>query len=294
MPNSIIKTKKKIEERIYEIRGVQVMLDSDLAELYNVETKRINEAVKNNPQKFPERFAFRITEHEYYNLKSKFSTSRSTDHGGSRKGHTAFTEQGVAMLATILKSQTAIEATINIMDTFVAMRKYISNSILEQKYINNLVLKHEDNIKLLQESFEKFEEKKTKEDIYFDGQIFDAYSKIYEIFKLAGKKLIIIDNYADNMLLDIIKRLDIKVTIITKKDNLLTYQDINKYNKQYSNLEVIFNNTFHDRYFIIDDVKVYHCGSSINRIGYKTFSINFISDKEINELLISRVKSIIK
>ena len=290
MPNSIIKTKKKIEERIYEIRGVQVMLDSDLAELYNVETKRINEAVKNNPQKFPERFAFRITEHEYYNLKSKISTSRLINHGGSRKGHTAFTEQGVAMLATILKSQTAIEATINIMDTFVAMRKYISNNILEQKYINNLVLKHEDNIKLLQESFEKFEEKKTKEDIYFNGQIYDAYSKILEIFESAKEELIIIDSYADHILLDIIKRLKVKVTIITKKNNLLTDLDISKYNKQYSNLKVIFNNSFHDRYFILDKNKVYHCGTSINRIGKSTFSITLMNDKDICNSLINKVK----
>lgn len=285
-----------IEELIYEIRGVQVMLDSDLAKLYDVETKRINEAVKNNPNKFPERFSWFLTKEEYEICsRSKFSTLKKNKRGQNIKYMPrVFTEQGVAMLATILKSKTAVKVSIRIMDSFVAMRHYISNNLLEQKYINELVFEDHERIKLLEESFQKFEEKKRVNEIYFDGQIFDAYSKIYEIFKLAGKKLIIIDNYADNMLLDIIKRLDIKVTIITKKDNLLTYQDINKYNKQYSNLEVIFNNTFHDRYFIIDDVKVYHCGSSINRIGYKTFSINFISDKEINELLISRVKSIIK
>ena len=284
-----------IEKLIYEIRGVQVMLDSDLAKLYGVETKRINEAVKNNPNKFPERFSWVLTKEEY----EMYSRSKNSTLKKNKRGHNikymprVFTEQGVAMLATILKSKTAVEVSIRIMDSFVAMRHYISNSLLEQKYINELVFEDHDRIKLLEESFQKFEEKKKVNEIYFNGQIFDAYSKIYEIFKLATKKLIIIDSYADNTLLDIIKRLNIEVIIITRKNNLLTNQDINKYSKQYSNLKVVFNNSFHDRYFIIDEEKVYHCGSSINRIGYKTFSINIISDTEMNELLINKVKTII-
>ena len=277
-----------IENMIYEIRGRQVMLDSDLAKLYNVETKRINEAVSRNKEKFPERFCFKISESEYNALKSQFATSK----GGARKGHWAFVEQGIVMLATVLRSHFAIQVSIRIMDAFVAMRHYIGNNLLEQRHINDLVLEHDNEIKELKESFKKFDEKKKINDIYYNGQIFDAYSKIYEIFNMAKKELIVIDNYADISLLDIIKKLNTKVIIITKKNNLLTEEDINKYNKQYHNLKVIFNETFHDRYFIIDKKQVYHCGASINRIGYKTFSINLISDEKTYLPFIDKINKI--
>ncbi len=283
-----VKENIKIEDMIYEIRGKQVMLDSDLARLYETETKRINEAIKRNIERFPERFCFRITEEEYNFLKSQFATSK----GGSRKGHTVFTEQGVAMLATVLKTKVAIKVSIQIMDAFVTMRKYISSNLFDQNYISNMLLEHEYKIKLLQDSFQKIEEKKKVNEIYFNGQIYDAYSKIQEICKNANKSLVIIDAYADNTILDIIKRLKIEVAIITKPNNLLTSQDIEKYNKQYNNLTVMFNNTFHDRYFILDDEIVYHCGASINRIGYKTFSINLIDDVDIKNILINKANEI--
>ena len=289
MHNLIVEDEIKIENLIYEVRGKQVMLDSDLARLYETKTKRINEAIYRNKEKFPERFCFRITENEYKPLKSQIATSK----GGSRKGHTVFTEQGVAMLATVLKTPIATQVSIKIMDAFVMMRHYISSNLIEQKYINNLVLEDHDKIKTLELSFQKFEEKKKVNEIYFNGQIYDAYSKIQEIFKRANNKLIIIDSYADNTILDIIKRLNIEAIIITKKDNFLTDQDITKYNKQYRNLKVIYNNTFHDRYFLIDDEIVYHCGASINRIGYKTFSITMIGDKEVCNLLFDKVNKII-
>ena len=282
-----VKENIKIEDMIYEIRGKQVMLDSDLARLYETETKRINEAIKRNIERFPERFCFRITEEEYNFLKSPFATSK----GGSRKGHTVFTEQGVAMLATVLKTKVAIKVSIQIMDAFVTMRKYISSNLFDQNYISNMLLEHEYKIKLLQDSFQKIEEKKKVNEIYFNGQIYDAYSKIQEIIKSANKSLVIIDAYADNTILDIIKRLNINVTIITKPNNLLTSQDIEKYNKQYNNLTVIFDNTFHDRYFILDDEIIYHCGASINRIGYKTFSITLIGDDDVRGTLINKIKA---
>ena len=149
-------------------------------------------------------------------------------------------------------------------------------------------------IKLLQDSFQKIEEKKKVNEIYFDGQIYDAYSKIQEIFKSDNKSLVIIDAYVDNTILDITKRLNINVTIITKPNNLLTSQDIEKYNKQYNNLTVIFDNTFHDRYFILDDENIYHCGASVNRIGYKTFSITLIGDEDVKNALINKIKKIDK
>ena len=284
-----LKNGERIEDLIYEVRGKQVMLDTDLAKLYQVETKRINEAVSRNNEKFPERFCFGITEKEYDSLKSQFATSK----GGSRKGHSVFTEQGVAMLATVLKSKIAIQVSIAIMDAFVAMRKYVSSNLLEKKNIYSKLLEHDIQIQLLKESFKQFEEKKKVNEIYFNWQIYDAYSKILDIFKCAKKELIIIDNYADSTILDIIKRLNIKVIIITKKNNLLTEQDLEKYNKQYHNLIVKYNSSFHDRYFILDKSVVYHCGTSINRIGYKTFSITLINDKMVIDTLINRVNQII-
>lgn len=278
----------RVENLIYEIDGKQVMIDDDLAKLYETETKRINEAVYRNKDKFPERYCFRISENDYNILKSQNATSK----GGSRKGHTVFTEQGIAMLATVLKTSIATKVSIAIMDAFVVMRRYISTNLLEQKYINDMVLKHDSKIKILQKSLDRLSIKAKENNIYFNGQIYDAYSKIYEIFNEATNKLIIIDNYADNTILDIVKRLNIKVIIITKKNNILTEQDIDRYNKQYHNLKVIYNNTFHDRYFIVDDKIVYHCGTSVNRIGYKTFSITLISDNSITNVLISKIKNL--
>ena len=212
MNNIIEKDNIIIENLIYEIRGKQVMLDSDLAELYKCKngTKDVNKAVKRNISRFPEDFYFQLTDDEYKNLKFQIGTSSLNTHGGVRKLPYVFTEQGVAMLASILHTDIAAQISINIMRAFVKMRKYLSNDLIEQKYINNQVLKNTEDIKLLQESFAKFNEKQKVNEIYFNGQIFDAYSKILDIFKMAKNNLIVIDAYADNTLLDIIKRLNIK------------------------------------------------------------------------------------
>ena len=290
--NNLVKDETNIENLIYEIRGVQVMLDSDLAKIYECVngTKSINLAVKRHINRFPERFMFQLTKDEYWNILRFQSETLELEQGKySKYLPYAFTEQGVAMLATVLRTPVAEEVSIKIMDAFVAMRKYISTNLLEQKYINNLVIEHDSKIKLLQESFEKFNEEKKVNEIYFDGQIYDAYSKIQEIFKEAKNKLVIIDGYADTTILDIIKRLNIQVSIITKPNNLLTMQDIAKYNRQYNNLTVKYDNTFHDRYFILDDSVVYHCGASINRIGYKTFSTTKINDDEVCKSLINKI-----
>ena len=286
-----IKENAKIENLIYEIRGKQVMLDSDLASLYKCAngTKTVNLAVKRHTNRFPERFMFQLTKEEYKDLQFQLETTNNM----SRSLPYVFTEQGVAMLATILRTEVAEEISVRIMDAFVAMRKYISSNLIEQKYINNLVLEDHNRINMLENSFQKLDEKRKVNEIYFEGQIFDAYSKIYEIFCGAKKKLIIIDNYADNTILDIVKRLKVEVFIITKENNLLTKQDIIKYNKQYHNLKVIYDNTFHDRYFILDNKEIYHCGTSINRIGYKTFSITLINDIDICKMLIFKIEKIL-
>ena len=290
--NNIVLDDVKIENLIYEIRGKQVMLDSDLARLYGCAngTKDINKAVKRNSERFPENFMFRLNNEEWSVL--RFQSGTSNEKGGRRYKPFVFTEQGVAMLSSVIHTDVAIKASIKIMDAFVAMRKYISRDLLEQKYINNMVLEDHDKIKVLEASFNKLEERKKVNEIYFNGQIYDAYSKIQDIFKEAKEELIIIDGYADNTILDIIKRLKVDVTIITKPNNLLTKQDILKYNRQYKNLKVKFDSSFHDRYFILDKISVYHCGSSINKIGYKTFSITLIGDTEVCNLLLNKVKKI--
>ena len=293
MNEVILKDNINIENLIYEVRGVQVMLDSDLARLYECVngTKDINKAVKRNIARFPESFMFRLTDEEYNALRFQIGTSNI--RGGRRYNPYVFTEQGVAMLSSVLHSEMAINMSIKIINAFVAMRKYVSTNLLEQKYIYNMVLEDHDKIRTLEDSFQKFEEKRKSTEVYFNGQIYDAYSKIQEILNSAKKKLTIIDAYADNTILDIVKRLKADVTIITKSNNLLTLQDIERYNKQYKNLTVIYNNTFHDRYFIIDDEIVYHCGASINRIGYKTFSITLIGDSGVKKELIKQVHKVL-
>ena len=269
--NEIIeKDNIEIENMIYEFRGKEVMLDSDLAKLYHVETKRINEAVKNNPKKFPEGYIFRLNEKEYYNLKSKISTSK----GGSRKGHTAFSEQGVYMLATILKSDVATEVTIELMDTFVKMRQYIN--LLPNKYLL-LENKVNDNTKKIEELINKFTGKEKKYNyIFFEHELYDAYSIVMDILKSSEKEIIIIDNYASKELLDMIKDIDRKIIIVSKNiDSLLK----KRYESQYNNVTFINNDSFHDRFIILDRYLLFLCGSSFKDLGKKCFGISELKDK---------------
>ena len=289
MENNIIENNIKIEDLIYEIRGKQVMLDSDLAKLYNCTngTKDINKAVKRNLSRFPEDFYFELTVEEC----SRFQNGTLKIKRGENIKYLphVFTEQGVAMLATVLKTKIASQVSVDIMRAFVAMRHYIGKSEYRLLNIESKVLEHDNEIKLLHESFDKFEEKKNINDIYLSNQIYDAYSKIKDIFLLAKKELIIIDSYADKTVLDMIKELNVKVMLITKEDNKLTELDIKKYNKQYNNLIVIRNNNYHDRYFIIDKKEIYHCGTSINYARSKIFSINMLQDDLVKNILINNI-----
>ena len=291
---SEIKKEIKIENMIYEIRGKQVLLDSDLAKLYQCSngTKSINLAVKRHINRFPERFMFQLTKEETKNLWFQIETKKykPETRGGKYDRPYVFTEQGVAMLATVLRTNVAEKVSINIMDAFVLMRNYLSNNLLEQRYINNMVIKHDSNIKLLTESFDKLSSKELKNEIYFEGQIYDAYSKILDIMSKAKENIVIIDNYADKSVLDMISRMKLKVKLITKEKGLLSKQDIEKYNKQYSNLEVIYDNTFHNRFLILDDEILYHLGASIKDFGKKCFAITEINEKNILNLLNINIK----
>ena len=267
-----------IENMIYEIDGKEVMLDSDLAKLYNCKngTKEINQAVKNNPEKFPSRYSFILSNQEKENLRSKFLT---TNIGNiSRSNPRVFTEQGVYMLATILKSKTDTEVSIRIMDTFVKMRHYINynKNILPRRFLL-LEEKVDNNTKRIDELFDKFNPQEiTKDSIFFKGDIYDDYSVLLEIFNVAKDEIIIIDNYIGKVLLDELRSINKKIIVISSNinDNLKK-----KYLKQYDNITFINNDSYHDRFIIIDRKIVFHCGASFKDLGKKCFGIHEIENK---------------
>lgn len=287
MNNIVVSDNIKIENMIYEIRGKKVMLDSDLAKLYNVETKRINEAVKNNIEKFPERYCFKLSDNESDNLLVEIFDQKIEKRGGKYKNPRVFTEQGVYMLATILKSKEATKITIAIMDAFVVMKNIINTSLIEQKYFNELTIKNTEDIKLLQESFDKLNTKESNNHIFYEGQIYDAYSLLIDILSKAKKEIIIIDNYAGKKLFDIIRNINVKVKIYTENIDNISKE---KYKKQYSNIEIINTNIFHDRFVIIDNKVLYHSGASFKDLGKKCFAITKIVDNNILEELLNKLK----
>ena len=292
--NELANNDTKIENIIYDINGVQVMLDSDLAILYECKngTKEINQAVKNNPEKFPERFSWILSDDEWSNLRSKFLTSsQKNNYGGRRYNPRVFSEHGIYMLSTVIKSKIAIRTSIRIMDTFVNMRKYINENKDVYKsinIINNKLLEHDEKFNYL---FSKFN---TKEQLFLEGQTYSSYRNILEILNGAKEKIIVIDEYADINTLDIIRNIQCKVILITRDSPRLSNIEIEKYNKQYNNLKVYRNNSFHDRYFIIDKNEVYLSGASINNIGNKTSTIIKLEDKLVIETLLKKVEDIMK
>lgn len=287
MNELVVKENEKIENLIYEIRGKQVMLDSDLGKLYGCVngTKDINKAVKRNIDRFPEDFYFQLTKEEYYDILQLKNQKMELEHGKFVKYLPfAFTEQGVAMLASVLKTETASKVSVNIMRAFVLMRKYISTNLVEQKYINNQVLKNTEDIKIIKETFDEFKPKINS--IFYEGQIYDAYSLLMDILNKANNSIIIIDNYAGKELLDILKDINKPITIISKNINETIK---NKYLKQYNNITFINNDTFHDRFIIIDNNILFTCGASFKDLGKKCFCLSRIEDKEILNSLLKKI-----
>ncbi len=281
--NDIIE--KNIENKIYEIRGVQVMLDSDLARIYKCKngTKEINQAVNRNINKFPIEFSWILSNEESKDFLVTNCDQKIETRGGRYKNPRVFTEQGVYMLATILKSKAAVNTTIKIIETFVKMRHCI---IENKEYLPNRVLlleeKVDNNTKKINEIFDKFETIK-KNQILFEGEVYDAYSLLMDILSVSEEEIIIIDNYAGKELLDILKNINKKVTIVSSNiDNVLKI----KYESQYSNTTFINNTSFHDRFIIIDRKILYTCGSSFKDLGKKCFSISRFDDREyLNKIL---------
>lgn len=276
---------QRVDNLIYEIRGTEVMLDSDLARLYECVngTKTINQAVKRHINKFPERYMFQLTKEEYLSLKSQMGTSKVSSVGGVRKLPYVFTEQGVAILATILHTKVADVISMKIIDAFIYMRKYLS-----RENSNNILISHEERILKLEESFNKFSNK--QKSIIYEGKIYDAYSILLDIFNETKDEIIIIDNYVNKELLDILRYVDKKIIIMSKNYN---EELIKKYKSQYKNIMLINDNSFHDRYIILDRKEVYTSGMSLKDIGKKYSYINKINESIFIVELLKRVSNVL-
>ena len=273
--NEIIIDEQNIKNKIYTIRGVQVMLDRDLAELYGVKPIRLREQVKRNIKRFPEDFMLQLNDEEIDFMVSQ-NAIPSKQHLGGAKPY-VFTEQGVSMLSAVLKTELAIEMSIKIVRAFVNMRKFLlSNASIFQRLdnIEHKLLKHDENFKKI---FNAIEDKsiKPKQGIFFNGQIFDAYKFINELIKSAKKSIILIDNYIDEITLTLFSKIpNIKVTIYTKNISKQLELDLKKYNQQYKNIELKEFKNSHDRFLIIDDIEIYHIGASLKDLGKKWFAFS--------------------
>jgi len=280
--NEIIKI-DDIKSKIYTIRGKQVMLDRDLAELYGVETRVINQQVKRNIERFDDDFMFQLTIDEFEILKSQIVIS---SWGGVRKLPYAFTEQGVYMLATVLKSKTAIEVTKQIMRTFTKMREFLTNNTLFLERFEKIETRLSIHDEKINQLFNALQTKKPQiQGVFHNGQIYDAYAFINELFKKAKKEIILVDNYCDDSVLTLFSKYkNLKYTIITKNISKQFKLDIEKYNSQYNNLNIRISNKFHDRFLIFDN-EAYHLGASLKDLGKKVFAFNKIDINLLKGLL---------
>jgi len=290
-----------IKNLIYVIREQQVMLDSDLAMLYQVETKNLNKAVKRNENRFPEDFCFQLSEEEYNSLRFQIGTSKEVvvGKGGRRYLPYVFTEQGISMLSAVLRSEIAVRVSVKIMRTFVEMRRFMANNSLVLNRINEIELKQLVYQKDAEEKFDKIftyisEHEEVSQKIFFEGQIYDAFSLLTELIAKAKKEIVLIDNYVDVGTLNILakKRENVKTQIYTVKRTRLSPTDINNFNQQYPTLGVDYTEEFHDRFVIIDGTLAYHVGASLKDAGKKCFAINRIEDR-VNILdILNRIKKI--
>ena len=274
-------TRPSIEKMIYVIRDKQVMLDSDLAVLYQVETGALNRAVKRNISRFPEDFRFQLTKEEYQNLRCQTGISSfaqdENNYGGRRTLPYVFTEQGISMLASVLHSEVAIKVSIGIMRTFVEMRRFIANNALLFERISNVELKQLEYQKQTDEKLD---------------QIFDAFSLIVSLIQKAEKEIVLIDGYVDIGTLNLLTKKNENVTVVmyTLKRTKLSQEDVNNFNSQYPLLEVRYTKVFHDRFLILDKKNVYHIGASLKDAGKKCFGISLIEDAGIVRDILQRLE----
>lgn len=284
--NQIMEKEILAENMIFELRGVQVMLSSDIAKLYQVETKVLNQTIKRNINRFPEQFCFQLSNQEINELSLRSQIVTLNKNNNLRGQHYKYlpyvlTEQGIMMLSGLLKSDIAVKVNIQVIDAFVKMRRYfVYNS-------SEMLISHEKRLYLLENTLEKFKEKELNK-IFFEGQIYDAYSILIDILNTSKEEIIIIDNYAGKELLDILKNIDRKIIFVSKNiDDVLK----NKYIKQYNNVIFMNNNSFHDRFIIVDRKKLYSCGASFKDLGHKCFAINEFNDFDYLENIIKILSS---
>ena len=287
MENKAIISKQEIENQIYTVRDQQVMLDSYLARIYQVETKNLNKAVKRNTERFPASFCFQLTEEEVENLRFQFGTS-SLNYGGRRYLPYVFTEQGIAMLSAVLRSEIAIKVSIEIMNAFVEMRRMlISNASLFHR-LDKIELKQLEADQKFEEIFKALESDKlhSEKGVFYNGQVFDAYAFVSDIIRSAKNSIILLDNYVDDTVLTLLgKRNDnVTVTIYTKSISNQLRLDLQRYNSQYLPIEIEVFSDAHDRFMIIDNVELYHIGASLKDLGKKWFAFSRM-DIEVGRML---------
>ena len=282
-----------IQNRILLIRNQQVMIDRDIAELYGVETKRLNEQVKRNKERFPEEFMFQITREELESVKSQFATSPNNlfvgQDGGTRKLPYVFTEHGVTMLASVLRSETAVNASIQIIKAFVSMLRFLlSNAQIFQR-LDSLEIHRIESDKRIDELFTRMDRYKIDDTqgIFFQGQIFGAYAKFQSFIAQAQKEIVLIDNYVDITVLERLstKSSGVDVTIYTLPNTRLTAQDVRSFNAQYPTLTVRHTTSMHDRFLIIDNTILYHLGASLKDLGKKCFAFELFDAGFIPDIL---------
>ena len=293
----VVAETKDIKSLIYVVRGQQVMLDSDLAMIYQVETNVFNQAVSRNIERFPENFRFQLTKEEFDTLRSQIATSDG--RGGRRYRPYMFTEQGIAMLSGVLRSDVAVQASIRIMNTFVEMRRFIANHALLFEKVSDIELKQLEYQKNTDEKFDKVfryieDHAESEQKIFFDGQIYDAFSLITSIIRKAQKEIILIDGYVDVDTLNMLakKNAGVDVKIYTYASAQLTNRDAAKFNAQYPTLTVKKTQVFHDRFIILDGGTAYHIGASIKDAGKKCFAISLIDDPGVVTDLLNRLKTV--
>ncbi|MDO4189091.1 MAG: ORF6N domain-containing protein [Lachnospiraceae bacterium] len=287
-----------VQNLIYTVRGKQIMLDSDLAMLYDVETKRLNESMKRNKKRFPENFCFQLTEDEFANLRSQIATSNTDEGAGGRRYLPfAYTEQGISMLSAVLRSDQAIAVSIGIMNAFIEMRHFIASNALMFERIRAVELSQLEYKIDTDAKFDKIftyisDHEESSQKLYFDGQIYDAFSLLASLISQAKKSIILIDGYVDTGTLDLLskKTANIPVTIYTfKRGNKLTATEIQKFNTQYPTIDIKIDESFHDRFLILDDSTCYHIGASLKDAGKKSFALSLIADPKMVKDLLNRL-----
>jgi len=276
-----------IKNRIFTIRAMQVMIDRDLAKLFGVETKVLNQAVKRNKERFPEKFCFQLNKEELSIWKSQFVTSNQI-RMGLRKMPFVFTEQGVAMLSAILKSETAVNVSIRIMEAFVAMRHFLSQNAQLFKRVDSLETKLFETDNKVEKVLSALESKQLqpKQGVFFNGQVFDAYKLVSDIVRSAEKSIVLIDNFVDDTVLTLFskRKKGVSLKIFTKKLEKQLKLDTKKFNEQFPPAEIVKFESSHDRFMIIDDKHLYHFGASLKDLGKKWFAF-FKMDVEIADIL---------